>query len=117
MSDTVHTVVLVDPMDGVRDGLRWVLAADTDIVVVAEAHDVATAARAPGQVVVSALVLADGVAADLVGLGRPVVVHTWLPADERPPGAADGAAAVVRHGTLRARLAAEIRRAAGQSSG
>lgn len=107
-----HTVLLADPMPGVRDGLRWVLAGAADIVVVGEADTVAAAARADADVVVSGLRLADGTAADLVtAAGRPVVVHTWLPADERADVDCSGAAAVVRHGRLRAELPAAIRSA------
>lgn len=114
MSDPLHTVLLVDRMAGVRDGLRWILDGAADIEVVAEAAGIAEAAREPGAVVVSGLVLPDGVAADLARQGRPVVVHTWLPPDERPDGSTDGAAAVVRHGRLRTDLAAAVR-AAGAS--
>ncbi len=110
------TVVLVDAMAGVRDGLRWVLATTRDVVVVAEAATVTTARDAPGAVVVTGLHLPDGTAADLVSQARPVVVHTWLPPDERADVELSGAAAVVRHGDLRAQLAAAVVAAAGRST-
>ena len=104
------TVVLVDAMPGVRDGLRWVLASAFDVAVAGEAATVAGAETVQAQVVVSGVRLPDGVAADLCG--RPVVVHTWLPPDERSALDLAGVAEIVRHGRLRTHLADAIRRAA-----
>ena len=104
------TVVLIDAMPGVRDGLRWVLLGAPDIVVAGEASTVAEGNTIAADVVVSGVRLPDGVAADLTA--RPVVVHTWLPDDERDPEDTAGVRAVVRHGRLREKLADAIRQAA-----
>lgn len=105
------TVLVVDPMPGVVAGLRWVLAAAADVAVVAEAGSIAAARAAPAaDVVLTGLLLPDGSAADLARVcPAPVVVHTWLPADERDPNLTAGVAAVVAHGRLRADLAAALR--------
>lgn len=104
------TVVVVDAMSGVRDGLRWLLRSAEDVVVVGEASTVAQARTIDADVVLTGAHLPDGVAADLTD--RPVVVHTWLPGDERDPADTAGAAAIVRHGWLRDTLADAIRAAA-----
>lgn len=98
-------VLLADPMEGVRAGWRWLLAGRPGLVVAGEAATVAEASAAPGDVIVSGLRFADGTAADLVATsGRPVVVWTFLPADERADVDLAGAAAVLTAGQLRARL-------------
>ena len=112
---TSHTVLLADARPGVRAALRWLLSSDPSIAVVAEAGGVAEARGldlAGVDVVVAGLQFCDGVAADLVALGRPVVVHTWLPPDEWPDAWGQGCAAVLRHGTLRELLAPSVRAAA-----
>jgi DNA-binding NarL/FixJ family response regulator len=106
-------IVVADPMAGVRDGLRWVLSPHRDVVVVAEAATVAGALEAPGAVVCAGLRFPDGTAADLCAAARPVVVVTWLPADERSDVDLGGAAAVLRTGGLRDRLADALRVAGG----
>ena len=107
-------VVLADPMEGVRDAWRWVLAGETGLVVSAEAGTVRDAAVAPGDVVLAGLRFPDGTAADLAAGDRPVVVWTFLPADERGEIDLSRAAAVLPAGTLRERLAAALRQAAGE---
>lgn len=103
------TVLLVDRYAGVRDAVRRVLAAH-GIAVAGEAGGVVAARALPGEVVVANLVLPDGTAAGLARC-RPVVAYTWLPEDERPPGAADGVVAVLDPGTLRAGLVEAVRSA------
>jgi DNA-binding NarL/FixJ family response regulator len=102
-------IVLVDAMAGVRAGVRWVLAG-SGLTVAAEAGSVAEALAAPGEVLVTGLFLPDGTAADLCADTRPVVVFTWLPADERDVDLS-AAAAVLRTGSLRAELVQAIRAA------
>jgi NAD(P)-dependent dehydrogenase (short-subunit alcohol dehydrogenase family) len=105
---TAVPICLVDRYDGVRVALAEALAARGAAVVVAEGRD-AGAVRGAS----AALVVAGLDAGDLPALlaGRvPVVVYTWLPADERPVDLA-GAAAVV-HLDLVDGLVAAIRRAA-----
>lgn len=109
-------LVLADPMAGVRDAWRWLLAAHAGFAVSAEASTVAEAVAAPGDVVLAGLRFTDGTAADLLATGRPVVVWTFLPADERADVDLAGAAAVLEAGTLRSRLAAALRQAAGAPS-
>ena len=116
-SQTTVAVLVADAMPGVRSALRWLLAADEGVVVVAEAGDVTTARASIGgvDVIVSGLQLPDGCAADLVPLGLPVVVHTWLPEDDREDGWTSGCARVVRHGDLRGHLIPAVRIAAQRS--
>lgn len=109
-------LVLADPMAGVRDAWRWLLSAHPDLTVGGEASTVAEALAASGDVVLAGLRFADGTATALIGAGRPVVVWTFLPADERPDVDLAGAAAVLDAGTLRSRLAAALRQAAGAVS-
>lgn len=103
-------------MAGVREGLRWLLAPNEDLVVVGEAGSVAEARVAEGDVLVCALEFPDGTAEDLVGARRPVVAYTFLPPDERGP-APEGVTALLRSGELRAGLPAAIRAAAGRPRG
>ena len=109
-------MLLVDAMPGVRQGLRWTLGDAADIVVSDEAGTAAAARRVTDvDVIVTGLLLPDGSAADIAAaVAIPVVVHTWLPPDERDPAWTLGVAAVVQHGLLRAGLARAIRTAASQ---
>lgn len=109
-------LVLADPMEGVRDAWRWLLAAHPDLAVSAEAATVVDALAAPGDVVLAGLRFADGTAAELIAAGRPVVVWTFLPADERAEVDLGGAAEVLEAGTLRSRLGGALRQAAGVPS-
>jgi DNA-binding NarL/FixJ family response regulator len=106
----VLEIVLADPVPGVRAGLRWLLRDAGDIVIRTEAGTIAEARAADGAVVVAGSGFPDGSTADLRGGGRPVVVYTFLPADERDVDLS-GVAAVVRSGELRDRLADAIRMA------
>lgn len=109
-------VVLADDLPGVRAAWRWLLQGQAGLRVAAEAGGVTAALAAPGDVVVAGLVFADGTAADLCTGARPVVVVTTLPADERLDIDLRAAAAVLRTGTLRSRLAPAVR-AAGRAAG
>lgn len=110
-------LVLADPMDGVRDAWRWLLAAWPGIDVAAEAGSVAGALASPGDVVLAGLRFPDGTAADLIAAGRPVVVWTFLPPDERTEVDLTGAATVLGAGTLRDRLGSALLQAVGERSG
>jgi hypothetical protein len=90
-------ILLVDRYAGVRAALRGLLAGTADVV--AEAGTLAglrahLGAAPRDAVVVTGLVLPDGDAADVIALGRPTIVATWLPPDEREVDLA-GALAVV----------------------
>jgi DNA-binding NarL/FixJ family response regulator len=92
-------VCLADRYDGVRVALREVLQAAGLVRVVAEVGTVAQARAAaavlpPGGVLVVGLTFPDGTAEDLLAVRPPVVVYSWLPADERGVDLA-GAAAVI----------------------
>jgi len=109
------TVVLADPMDGVRDAWRDLLAGQADVHVAGEAASVAQALATAGAVVLAGLRFPDGTAADLIAQDpRPVVVWTFLPEDERRDVSLDGAVAVLKAGTLRTGLLDALRRVAPQ---
>lgn len=115
MAETV-AVVLADPMEGVRDAWRWLLAADPRVTPGAEAATVAEALGAPGAVVLAGLRFADGTAQDLVRAeSRPVVVWTFLPPDERAGLDLSGAQAVLGPGELRSGLTRALVAASGVS--
>lgn len=105
------TVVVAEALAGVRHALAAVVTSTPGLDVTALAATVAEALTSPGAVVVSGLLFPDGTAEALCGLGRPVVVVTTLPADEREEVNLSGAAAVVRYGDLRRDLAEVVRRA------
>ena len=102
-------------MEGVRAAWRWILSAERRIRVAGEAGSVAEAAAVRCDVVLSGLRYADGTAADLIArTAVPVVVWTYLPADERGVDLS-GAAAVLEAGDLRGRLAAVLREVSARS--
>ena len=108
-------VLLADPMEGVRAAWRWILSAEDGIGVAGEAGSVAEAVSTDCDVVLSGLRYADGTAADLIAAAAaPVVVWTFLPEDERDIDLS-GAAAVLRAGELRQRLAAVLREVSARS--
>lgn len=105
-------VVLADPMAGVRDAWRWLLAAQPWAEIAGEASTIAEALAAPGDVVLSGLRLGDGAADRLIAAERrPVVVWTFLPPDERDGVDLSGSAAVIGPGELRERLGPALREA------
>lgn len=99
-------------MDGVRAAWRWLLAAHPWVHVTAEAATVREALAAPGEAVLSGLRFPDGAVDRLFAAERPVVVWTFLPADERLDVQVDAAVAVIGPGELRAQLDTALRRAA-----
>lgn len=108
-------VLLADPMGGVRAAWRWILSGERDIGVAGEAGSVAEASSIDCDVVLSGLRYSDGTAADVVArTAAPVVVWTYLPADERDVDLS-GAAAVLQAGELRDRLAAVLREVSARS--
>ena len=110
-------LILADPMAGVRDAWRWLLAAHPLAKPGAEAETVAEALSAAGDVVLAGLRFADGTAADLIAReDRPVLVWTFLPSDERADVDLSGAAAVLEAGRLRAELGGALAHAAGASA-
>jgi len=104
-------VVVAEDLAGVRNALTSLLAREPDLEISALAGSVAQALVSPGAVVVAGLRFPDGTAADLCKSGRPVVVLTTVPADERRDVDLSGAVEVVRYGDLRRDLANAIRRA------
>ncbi len=113
VAQPTRTVLVVDSSAGVRAGLRWLVRVATAWEVAGEAQTVAEARPLAADVVLTGVTLPDGVAADLCGAGRPLVVHTWLPDDEREAAETAGAAAVVRHGRLMVELACALDAALG----
>ena len=91
---------MVDAMAGVRAAVADLLGIPVrEAGSVAQTLDVIQAQ--PVSVVVTGLRLPDGTAADLIAsCGCPVVVLTWLPADERTDVDLRGAAAVVLAGAF-----------------
>lgn len=111
------TLVLADPMGGVRDAWRWLLAAHPLARPGAEAATVQEAIAAQGDIVLAGLRFADGTAADLIAREtRPVLVWTFLPADERADVDLSGASAVLEAGRLRAELGGAVAQAVGASA-
>lgn len=104
------SVLLADPMAGVRDAWRWLLAAHADLPVAGEAATVAEALAAAGELVLAGLRFPDGSVERLIAAERrPVVVWAVLPADERADVDLRGAAAVLNAGELGDRLASVLR--------
>jgi hypothetical protein len=101
-------------MEGVRAAWRWLLSAHPWAEVTAEAGSLAQALTAPGEAVLAGLRFPDGPADRLIAAERrPVVVWTFLPADERTDVDLVGAAAVIGPGELRDRLGHVLRAVAG----
>lgn len=110
-------LVLAHPMEGVRAAWRWLLAAHPWVEVTAEAVTVRGTLAAPGDAVLAGLRFPDG-AVDLLLAAerRPVVVWTFLPADERSDVDLAAALAVIGPGELRDRLGPALRAAVHRSA-
>jgi hypothetical protein len=109
-------LVLADPMDGVRAAWRWLLAAHPWVEVTAEAATVRDALAAPGEAVLSGLRFPDGAVDRLLAGPRPVIVWTFLPADERADVGLDDAVALIGPGELRAALGTALFTALGRAA-